>query len=61
MSEQYKEHEDFIAKNRDILLRAAQIKRDPRYKKALHYFHVQKQRGNIKESPSESNNYQIVR
>lgn len=61
MSEQYKVHEDFIEANRDTLLKAAKIKRDPRYKRALHYFNVQKQRGHIKECPSESNNYQIVR
>lgn len=61
MSEQYKEHEDFIKKNRAILLKASKIKKDPRYRRALHYFNVQKQRGNIKECPSESNNYQIVR
>lgn len=61
MSEQYKEHEDFIKKNKAVLLQAAKIKKDPRYKRALHYFNVQKQRGHIKECPSESNNYQIVR
>lgn len=61
MSEQYREHQDFIEENRDVLLKAAKIKKDPRYKRALHYFNVQKQRGHIRECPSESNNYQIVR
>ena len=42
MSEQYKEHEDFIEKNKAVLLQAAKIKRDPRFKRALHYFNVQK-------------------
>ena len=61
MSKQYKEHETFLEENREILLKAAKARKDPRFKKALHYFNVQKQRGKIRECPTESNNYQIVR
>lgn len=61
MSNMYKEYEKYIESNRKVLLEAARIKASPEHKKALHYFRMQKQRGNIKEYPCEENGYKIVR
>ncbi len=55
----FEKYQQIVEDNKEFLLEADKRRKNPELRKALHYFAVQKHRGNIKEVPSLKNGYSI--
>lgn len=57
----FEKHKRFLEENKDVLIKAEKIRRSKEYLRAIHYFKMQKCRGNIENEPCADNGFSIVK
>ena len=55
----FEKHQKVLEDNKKIIMEAEKIKKSPAFQEAMHYFAIQKSRGNIEEYPCLGNGYNV--